>query len=106
MRDASHLKLANAVMQDDRDVRPEEENRYSVPDVDWREELLKNSTTEEAEPTSYSDQTEVLQKPTETIQQTSHTKTPTKTDCRPAQSPYQPSKERPKRQRSCYYQFI
>jgi len=74
MRNASHLKLANTVIEKDRDKQPAEEN---LPNIDWREELLKNSTTEEAEPTRNSEQTETLQEPTETNKQTTHTETPT-----------------------------
>ena len=60
---------------------PEETPAARVPDTDWREELLKNSSTEEAEPTHDSAQTG---KSTETDQQSSQTEEiPTEKDYRP-----------------------
>ena len=64
----NHFKLANAVMQQDRNNHAEDAPTARVPDTNWREELLKNSSIEEAEPTKDSAQTG---KSTETDQQAS-----------------------------------
>lgn len=55
-------------MQQDRNNHAEDAPTARVPDTNWREELLKNSSIEEAEPTKDSAQTG---KSTETDQQAS-----------------------------------